>query len=134
MAGRLDITELFFSAAGRLPRGMFLIAAAVLIGLTMLYEAVIWPPLHWVTGLFVYPLILFCAACVLAKRLHDRGRNGWWAALILVAVIAVWPEPQGFFDFLFALVIVWAVVDLAVIPGEQGTNRFGPNPLRPVQA
>jgi uncharacterized membrane protein YhaH (DUF805 family) len=131
---KLDITELFFSAAGRLPRGTFLIAAAVLIGFTAIYEAVIWPPLHWVTGVFVYPLVLFCAACVLAKRLHDRGRNGWWAALILLAVAAVWPHPEGFFDFLFVLVILWAIVDLAVIPGEQGTNRFGANPLRPVQA
>ena len=134
MSGRLDLTELFFSAAGRLPRGVFLITAAVLIGITLIYEAVIWPPLHWVTGLFVYPLALFCAACVLAKRLHDRGRNGWWAALILLALVAVWPWPTDFWDFPFALVILWAVIDLALIPGEQGSNRFGPNPLKPAAA
>ena len=134
MNGRIDLAALLFSAKGRLARGPFLVTAALLIAALALYEAVIWPPLHWVTGLFVYPLVLFCSACVLSKRLHDRGRNGWWAALILVAIVAVWPEPQGFFDFLFALVIVWAAVDLALIPGEQGTNRFGPNPLRPVQA
>lgn len=131
---RLDITELFFSGAGRLSRGTFLAAAAVLVGLTVLYESVVPPSLHWITGVFFYPLVIFCAACVLAKRLHDRGRNGWWAALILLAFIAVWPWPDDFWDFPFAVLIGWAAVDLAVIPGEQGTNRFGANPLRPVQA
>ena len=131
---RLDLTELFFSASGRLARGGFLIAAAVLVGLVVLYEAVVSPSLHWITGVFVYPLVLFCAACVLAKRLHDRGRNGWWAALILLALVAVWPWPTDFWDFPFAVVIVWAIIDLAVIPGEQGTNRYGGNPLSPAAA
>ena len=51
-------------------------------------------------------------------------------ALILFSVVAVWPHPEGFMDFLFAAVLVWAVGELAVMPGEQGTNRYGPNPLR----
>ena len=42
---RLDLTELFFSASGRLARGGFLIAAAVLIGLTVFYETVVPPSL-----------------------------------------------------------------------------------------
>ena len=134
MSGRLDITELFFSGSGRTARAGFLIAAAVLIGLTVLYEAVVSPSLLWLTGVFFYPLVLFCAACVLAKRLHDRVRNGWWAALILLALVAVWPWPDDFWDFPFALVILWAIVDLAVMPGEQGTNRFGPNPMKPAAA
>ena len=134
MSGRLDITELFFSATGRLARGGFLVAAAVLVGLVVLYEAVVSPSLHWITGVFVYPLVLFCAACVLAKRLHDRGRNGWWAALILLAIVAIWPQPAGFFDFLFVVVLVWACVELGAMPGEAGTNRYGANPLRPLAA
>lgn len=131
---RLDFTELFFSGAGRLPRGAFLIAAAFLIFATVLYEAVVPPTVHWITGVFYYPLVLFCAACVLAKRLHDRGRNGWWAALILLALVAVWPWPGDFWDFPFALVVAWAAIDLGAMPGEQGTNRYGPNPLAPAAA
>jgi uncharacterized membrane protein YhaH (DUF805 family) len=65
---------------------------------------------------------------VLSKRLHDRGRSGWWAMLILMAMIAVWPIPKSFTDFAFSLVIVWAVVELGVMGGEQGANRYGPNP------
>ena len=33
-------------------------------------------------------------------------------------------------DFLFARVIIWAVVELGVLGGEQGANRFGVNPAR----
>ena len=71
---------------------------------------------------------------MLSKRLHDRGRSGWWAALILAAVVAVWPHPAGFLDFLFFLVLVWAFVELAVMPGEQGANRYGLNPMGPFLA
>ena len=39
----------------------------------------------WLTGWFVYPPVLFVAACVTSKRLHDRGRSGWWAGLVLLA-------------------------------------------------
>ena len=130
MTGQYDWIELFFSSAGRLARGPFLLAALVLIVILTIYEAVTGPTLTLLTGWLFYPAMLFAAACVLSKRLHDRGRTGWLAAVILLAVIAVWPAPAGLFDFLFALVIIWAVVELGVLSGEQGANRYGPNPLK----
>ena len=134
MNGQADWSELFFSAHGRAPRGASLIAATVLLVLTVFYDAVAGPTLHWITGWFVYPPLFYCGACVLSKRLHDRGRSGWWAALILFAIVAVWPQPSGFFDFLFVAVLIWAGVELGAMPGEAGTNRYGPNPLRPMVA
>ena len=130
MTGQYDWVELFFSSAGRLARGPFLLAAAVLFVILILYEAVTGPTLTLLTGWLFYPGILFASACVLSKRLHDRGRSGWLAAIILVAIVAVWPAPAGFFDFLFSLVIIWAIVELGVLAGEQGANRYGPNPLQ----
>ena len=109
-------------------------AVLVLLVIAALYEAIVGPTLHWLTGWIVYPALFFCAACVLSKRLHDRGRSGWWAALILFAVVAVWPRPDSFFDFIFAVVLIWAGVELGAMPGETGANRYGPNPLRPVVA
>ena len=126
----MDWSELFFSGAGRAPRAPSLIAAALLLAVAALYEAIVGPTLHWLTGWFVYPTLFFCGACVLSKRLHDRGRSGWWAALILFAIVAVWPRPDSFFDFIFAVVLVWAGVELGAMPGETGANRYGPNPLR----
>jgi uncharacterized membrane protein YhaH (DUF805 family) len=134
MNGRGDLAALLFSAEGRLSRTPFLAVAALLIVLAAVYEAVVGATLHWLTGWFAYPALIYCGACVLSKRLHDRGRSGWWAALILAAMVAVWPRPIGFFDFLFALVLIWAVVELGVMSGETGANRYGPSPLRPATA
>lgn len=128
IGGNLDWTELFFSSAGRLARGPFLVMAIALIGLVVLFEAVVFGPWHWLLGVFFYPTVFFCGACALSKRLHDRGRSGWWAGPVLLAAIAVWPQPVGFFDFLFCLVLVWAVVELGVLSGERGANRYGTNP------
>jgi uncharacterized membrane protein YhaH (DUF805 family) len=134
MNGQIDWSEVFFSAGGRAARMPSLIAAAALLVIAAFYEAVAGSTLHWITGWFVYPPLLYCGVCVVSKRLHDRGRSGWWAALVLVSIVAVWPHPDGFFDFFFSLVLVWAGVDLGAMPGEAGTNRYGPNPLRVMAA
>jgi uncharacterized membrane protein YhaH (DUF805 family) len=107
-----------------------LIAALTLLVVAALYEAVAGTTLHWITGWFVYPPLFYSGACVLSKRLHDRGRSGWWAALVLAATVAIWPQPNSFFDFFFTLVVIWAAVELGAMPGEAGANRYGPNPLR----
>ncbi|MFZ5669967.1 MAG: DUF805 domain-containing protein [Pseudomonadota bacterium] len=130
MSGQIDWVELFFSSTGRVARAPFLIATAVLVALAALYEAAVGPTLHWLTGWIVYPCLLFSAACVLSKRLHDRGRSGWLAGVIILALIVVWPVPTGFLDFAFSLAILWAAVELGVMAGEQGANRYGPNPTR----
>ena len=130
MNGRYDWLELFTSSTGRLARGPFLIIAAALVVLAALYEASTVNVLRWLTGWIVYPALLFVGAVILAKRLHDRGRSGWWTGLIILALIVVWPLPTGFIDFIGVLVLVWAAVELGVLPGEQGANRYGPNPLR----
>ena len=129
MDGHIGWADLLFSASGRLARTPFLIGCAVLIAIAAIYEAWVGATLHWLTGWLVYPALLYMGACVLSKRLHDRGRSGWWAALILFALVAVWPTPHGFGAFIFSLILVWAAVELGVMQGEDGANRFGPSPL-----
>jgi uncharacterized membrane protein YhaH (DUF805 family) len=127
--GQIGWGELFLTAQGRLARTPFLIGAAVLIAIAAIYEAWVGPTLHWLTGWVVYPALIYAGACVLSKRLHDRGRSGWWAALVLFALVAVWPHPHGFGSFVFSLILIWAAVELGVMHGEDGANRFGPSPL-----
>jgi uncharacterized membrane protein YhaH (DUF805 family) len=131
MNDRAEWWDLFLSASGRTARGPFLMASAALLGFAIVYEAAAEAVLHLLTGWLIYPPLLFFATCVLSRRLHDRGRSGWWAALILLSLIAVWPTPKHFLDFVFAGVVVWAIVELGVMPGEQGSNRYGANPLKP---
>lgn len=130
MNPKIDWAELFFSSSGRAGQVASTLAAAVLLLILSLYEALTAGPLQLLTGWIVYPVLLFCGACVLSKRLHDRGRSGWWAAIILGAVIMVWPAPKGFFDFVAMMVLIWAVIDLCVMPGERGDNRYGPGLYR----
>lgn len=130
MSGQIDWVELFFSSTGRVARTPFLIAAAALTTLAIIYEASMGPTLHWLTGWIVYPGLLFSGACVLSKRLHDRGRSGWLAAIVILALIAVWSQPFNFIDAVFSIVIIWAAVELGAMPGEQGANRYGPNPVK----
>lgn len=127
---RIEPMELFLSARGRLGRTPFLLSAGLIIVLLSIYEALSPPALHWITGWLVYPALVFVGACLLSKRLHDRGRSGWWAALILAAVFAVWPRPEGFWDFLAVVVLFWAAVELGAMPSEPGANRFGAGPAR----
>ena len=129
MNGRFVWSDLFLSASGRLARTPFWIATAILIAFAATYEAWVGATLHWLTGWLVYPGLLYCGACVLSKRLHDRGRSGCRAALVLFALVAVWPTPHGFGAFLFSLILVWAAIELCVMQGEDGANRFGPSPL-----
>ena len=129
--GLIDWRDLFLSPGGRSPRGPFWIAVVGLFMVSAVYEAVSGPPLRLLTFWFVYPALLASAACVLSKRLHDRGRSGWWAALILLALAMIWPTPHGVRAVLALPVMIWATVELGVLAGEQGANRFGASPLKP---
>ena len=129
MEGRIGWTDLFWTASGRLARTPFLIGCAILIAGAAIYEAWVGATVHWLTGWLVYPALLYMGACVLSKRLHDRGRSGWWAALVLFALVAVWPTPHGWGALIFSLILFWAVIELGVMHGEDGANRFGPSPM-----
>jgi uncharacterized membrane protein YhaH (DUF805 family) len=85
----------------------------------------------------VTPVVLWCCAAITAKRLHDRNRSGWW----LIPFLAV----PGFYDqfesrvgtsmfagvisFVVSVLGIWAFVELIILKGTTGPNRFGPDPL-----
>lgn len=76
MNGQMGISELFLSANGRAPRLPSLVAGGALLGVTAIYETFVEDLLpRLLTGWFVYPALIYCGACVLSKRLHDRGRS-----------------------------------------------------------
>ncbi|MFO1012475.1 MAG: DUF805 domain-containing protein [Caulobacteraceae bacterium] len=125
----LSVAEFLFSSVGRLPRLPFIVASASCVALALIFQAVTPDALLWL-GWFVYPPLIYVGSCLLAKRLHDRGRSGWWAGVLLIALIGFWIKPQGLFSFLFVIIMIWTVIELGLIAGEQGANRFGPSPLR----
>ncbi|HEY5071428.1 MAG TPA: DUF805 domain-containing protein [Caulobacteraceae bacterium] len=126
--GPIDWRDLFSSASGRISRTRFWIAVVLLFTVAAAYEAAAGPTLKVLTFWIIYPVLLASATCVLAKRLHDRGRSGWWAALVLFVVVMIWPSPHGVRGLLAVPVLIWAFVELGLMAGEQGANRFGPGP------
>ena len=61
---------------------------------------------------FIYALaVLIPCITVSVRRLHDIGKSGWW---LLVAFV---PFIGGIVLLIFAL-----------IPSEEGSNAYGPNP------
>jgi uncharacterized membrane protein YhaH (DUF805 family) len=58
-------------------------------------------------------LILLAGICMHVKRCHDRNKSGWWCLLLLVPGIGP----------------LWALIDLGLLEGTRGSNRYGPDPL-----
>jgi uncharacterized membrane protein YhaH (DUF805 family) len=56
---------------------------------------------------------LWWSLAVGVKRCHDRGKSGWWMLVTLIPIV-------GF---------IWWLVDLGILEGQEGENRWGPNPV-----
>lgn len=69
------------------------------------------------TGSIVYFIvmlpILWASLALYAKRWHDRGKSGWWTLIAFVPIIG----------------LIWIIIELGMLRGTQGPNRYGPDPL-----
>jgi uncharacterized membrane protein YhaH (DUF805 family) len=99
----------------------------------------------WLTG---FTLILaYPAAAVFAKRLHDRNKTGWLAALLIVPIlVGTWLDPSGSVaqtpliysiymaaSMMSIVVGIWFLVELGFLRGTPGDNRYGHDPLAAAQ-
>jgi len=65
--------------------------------------------------------ILLSVISLQVRRFHDRNISGWWyLALVVLSFV-----PYA------ALVTVPAIIVISVLPGTEGPNKFGTDPLRP---
>ncbi|WP_445218556.1 DUF805 domain-containing protein [Bradyrhizobium sp. Pa8] len=82
-------------------------------------------------------LFLWISLATAIKRLHDRDRRGWW--IIPFAFIPnllfhfsdLLPDAGWFvpFDWAIHALWLWGLVEMFIVPGTSGDNRFGPDPL-----
>ena len=84
-------------------------------------------------------LIVYCLLAVLVKRLHDRNRRGWWILLfpvvpvVLASIVSALGEDLApvltYAAWAIVLIVtIGALIELAVMPGTAGLNRYGPDP------
>ena len=120
------VLEQLFSFRGRSRRAEFWIYSSVVFFGAILAAAVIAalvgvdladprdPRTTWIEAaavvLFAWPNFAVCA-----KRLHDRNLSGWWVLLGFLPVIGN----------------AWLLLNLGVLRGSDGENRYGPDPVRP---
>ena len=108
----IDFAYLFSSAEGRINRQRWWIGVGILFA-----GGIISTVLFGNTGLvpFVIGILLLLAGIMLhIKRCHDRDKSGWWCLLLLIPFVGP----------------IWALIDLGVLAGTNGENRFGPDPLQ----
>jgi uncharacterized membrane protein YhaH (DUF805 family) len=85
------------------------------------------------TTVFVVAIVTGLASSGV-RRLHDRGKTGYWLLLYYLLPSMMWKsagvDAVGLASWLLILgILIWAIVDLGVLRGDTGSNDFGPNPL-----
>lgn len=87
-------------------------------------------------ALLIVALPFFWLYCkLLAHRLHDLGRSGWWSlAFALLPIITfrisdAIGKPYNFFMFMGSLAIfVGGFIVVGCLDGTEGPNEYGPDP------
>ncbi|MDR3525816.1 MAG: DUF805 domain-containing protein [Rhizomicrobium sp.] len=90
-------------------------------------------------------IVFYAMVAAVVKRLHDRGKSAAWLVLFFGIPIACfvaayfigWP-PKAVsagtgivMSVLFVIVLLnnlWYLLEVLVLPGTRGDNRFGPDP------
>ncbi len=142
--------EYLFSFHGRATRAKWWLFVLIFIVYNFVVTALcvaVFGFLGLLVGWVLMPLLLWPWLAVSEKRLHDRGKSGLWLLLfylgppVLGAIklslygdmgVSAITHPSGLSTALslgeFAI-IVWAIVELGVLRGTVGNNKYGPDPL-----
>lgn len=130
----MTIQQWLFSFKGRIGRRDFWIWVGLwFVGMLVLFTLASKQWLEIKTAAFALVCMLWPTAAVMVKRLHDRGRSGLWALLMILAWMLLagnWVMLPGMWQwvvgrFVPTVILVMMLVDLGAFVGTQGENKFG---------
>jgi uncharacterized membrane protein YhaH (DUF805 family) len=138
----MNLVTLFFSFRGRASRSGYWFVSLTWFAVTLVPGADVWELATGhnyllAAGLVMVGLALIASALAISiRRLHDRGKSGWWIAiflspLVLETIASVRDLDAAVMVPLMVLSLVitfWAFVELGLLPGTAGPNRYGPDP------
>ena len=105
--------RLLLSFRGRIPRFTFWVTT-MLLGLAFVFLLIsIETVFGRASSLVLYPPFFWAFAAVVTKRIRDRGKSPVWLLLVLIPLFGP----------------IWLLVDLGVLRGTTGENRYGDDPL-----
>ena len=135
----MPVTQILFGYSGRIGRTTFWLAslaAGLVIGvLYVILTALVGP-----AGLLIVVPFLWTTSALGAKRLHDRGKSGWWqllgvAAIVPAVLAGALAATLGPLTMVFSLVSLvmslwsfWISLQIMFFPGDPGSNDYGDNP------
>jgi uncharacterized membrane protein YhaH (DUF805 family) len=144
----MDFKYLFASFDGRINRKQYWIGALILVAVAIVVSIVLGLLVSLETRAFavltflLQLALLYPAAALMAKRLHDRERPTYWLAFLLVPSIlqgllsamgVIDPVDPGALSYVLGLVVfiigVWFLIELGFMRGTDGANEYGPDPL-----
>lgn len=130
----MTIQQWLFSFKGRIGRRDFWIWVGLwFVGMLVLFTLASKEWLEIKTAAFALVCMLWPTAAVMVKRLHDRGRSGLWALLMILAWMLLagnWVMLPGMWQwvvgrFVPTVILVMMLIDLGAFVGTQGENKFG---------
>ena len=149
----MDWATFFFRVSGRFNRAKFwlasLIYTIVLIALVVAFfialgdfdkdrigEMIGTSLLFIAIGGIVFLILVWSSLATAIKRLHDRGKSGWWVLLFWVLPSALGMAADSMdgtvsFGLNAASIVlsIWGFVEVGCLRGTQGPNEYGPDPL-----
>lgn len=143
----------YFSLNGRASRlafwRFFLLQSLVAAGLMVAtsFATIVGGWLGAIPTFLVAPLVV-AGFCMTVRRLHDRGKGMAWAVLFTVGPFALAASTElidreasslvvlgaGLASLTGLILAVWSWIEIGVLAGQKGTNRYGPAPLRSTPA
>jgi uncharacterized membrane protein YhaH (DUF805 family) len=139
-----------FGFRGRINRAkywLFMVSSMVAVSVAISVAVTVWIQGIAAGGLVaavivvgvIYLALIVAGIAVGIKRLHDRGKSGWWLLVFFGApsLLGGMSQPLGsdgigiIFSLCAFALSIWAFVELGCLRGTVGPNKYGPDPLFP---
>jgi uncharacterized membrane protein YhaH (DUF805 family) len=137
-----DFKHLWFGFDGRANRAKYWLVNIVNIVALSVLAGVILGVVGFSVVAFVilgvlYLAVLVSAVAICIRRLHDRNKPGWWAAIFIGLPVLFAGLSSIIGNELLAMVFglaqlaiaVWALIELGILRGTVGPNQYGEDPL-----
>jgi len=148
----MDLKHYLFGFHGRATRGEWWLFVLIFFLYNFIVTALsvyIFGFLGLLIGWVLMLVLLWPALAISERRLHDRGKSGWWLLLfyltpMLLSALKLWltgemgvhgyKNPTAVATVIslasFAITL-WGLIELGVLPGQHGDNKYGPDRRSP---